>query len=137
MPVDVRFFGQHLHLHLYRTDFQIVDIGIQNAALFPGAAEQKVDGRHFQHLHISVVTGVDDPMFDLLDGKIVHRRLYPSGTSPMAFEVVGLRRVILFGRLGYYSSLFEEAEKAEDKGGKAFSRYADKRDEPQRQGCKA
>ncbi len=45
---------------LGRADFQIVDIGIQDAALFPGAAG-KVDGRHFQHLHISVVTGVMTP----------------------------------------------------------------------------
>ena len=110
MPIDIRFLGQYLHLHLYRADFQIVDVGIQDAALFPGAAEQEVNGRHLQHFHIPVVAGIEHPVFDLLDGEIVRRRLYPGGMSPAAFETIGFRRVILFGRLRYDPSLFEETE---------------------------
>ena len=71
VPVDVRPLGQHLELYLHRRNFQIADKGIDDTALFPGAAEQKVDRDHLDQLDIAVISGVDDAVGDLLNGNVV------------------------------------------------------------------
>ena len=49
--------------------------GIDDAPLFPGAAEQEVDGDHLHHLDVSVVFRVDDAVFYFADGQVVRYRV--------------------------------------------------------------
>ena len=73
--VDVRPLGQHLELHLDRGNLQVADKGVDDTALFPGAAEQEVDRNHLDQLDIAVVSGVDDAVGDLLNGDVVCQRV--------------------------------------------------------------
>ena len=107
MAVNVRPLGQHLELHLHRRNFQVADKGVDNAALFLGAAQQEVDRHHLQNLHIAVVPGVDDTMLDGFHRHIVRQRiegLYLRGQEclePVYFPLleIHLQPVPAFGGL--------------------------------------
>ena len=73
MTVDVGPFGQHFELDFCRRDFQIGDEGVDDTALFLGAAEQKVDRNHLHHLDVAVIFGVDNAVLYFLNRNIVRQ----------------------------------------------------------------
>ena len=94
--VDVRPLGQHLELHLDRGNLQVADKGIDDTALFPGAAEQKVDRDHLDQLDIAVISGVDDAVGDLFNRNVVGQWI--DGTHHLlrlqeCFELIQLSRL--------------------------------------------
>ena len=82
MAVDIRPSGQNLELEFDRADLQEAYEGVDNILLFPGASEQKVDGRYFNNFDIAVVFCINNAIFDLPDGKTgsgrIERRLFQS-----------------------------------------------------------
>ena len=75
MAVDIRALRQHLELYLDRGNFQIADKGIDDTALFLGAAEQEIDRNDFHDLYIAVVSGVDHTILDFFDGNIIRQQI--------------------------------------------------------------
>ena len=75
MAVDIRALSQHLELHLDRGNFQITDKGIDDTALFLGAAEQEIDRNDFHDLYIAVVSGVDHTLLDFFDGNVIRQQI--------------------------------------------------------------
>ena len=75
VTVDVRPLGQHLKLYLYGGNLEIGDEGIDDIALFPGAAEQEIDRDDLHHLDIAVVPCKDDAVVDFLNGNVLRQRV--------------------------------------------------------------
>ena len=71
MLVDVRPFGDHLDLQLYRADFQVADKAVDDPHLLPGTSEQEVDGLDFQDFYIPAIRCVDDTVGNLFNRKVV------------------------------------------------------------------
>ncbi|WP_431606521.1 hypothetical protein [Flavonifractor plautii] len=75
MPIDICPFGECLDLDFDRRYFEIADKGVNNAPLFPGASQKKVDRNDLKYLDIAVIFGIDDTMFNLFNGDIVRQRI--------------------------------------------------------------
>ena len=73
MPVNVRTFCQRLELHLDRSNFQIGNKGVNDAALLSRTAKQEVDGNHLYNLDIAVISCINDAVLNLLDRDIVRQ----------------------------------------------------------------
>ena len=67
MLIEVRTLCQHLKLYPDRTDLQVADKGVDNAPLFSGASEQKIDRHDLDQLDIPVILGVDNAVCDFFN----------------------------------------------------------------------
>ena len=69
ISIDIRFAGERLELQPHRADFQKAGKRVDDTTLLPWGAQQEVDGLNFQNLDVAVICGVQDAVFDFLDGK--------------------------------------------------------------------
>lgn len=71
----VSLAGEGLKLQPHRADFQKAGERVDDAALLPRGAQQKVDGLDFQNFDVAVICGVQDAVLNFLDGEQVIERL--------------------------------------------------------------
>ena len=71
MLIEVRTLCQHLKLYPDRTDLQVADKGVDNAPLFSGASEQKIDRHYLDQLDIPMILGVDNAVCDFFNRQVL------------------------------------------------------------------
>jgi hypothetical protein len=71
MSVYVRFLGEYLELNFRGADLEVGHKGVDDIPLFTGTAEKEVDWGHLDDFDKSMITGVNDPVAYIFDGKIL------------------------------------------------------------------
>lgn len=102
--IEVRTLCQHLKLDLDRADLQIADKGVDNAPLFSGTSEQKIDRYHLNQLDIPVILGVDNAVCNLFN-----RQILRYGVEKGRVRFASAVRLLLFRcfrRPGFLGMLF-------------------------------
>ena len=75
MSVHIRTFRDNLDLQLDRRNFEIADERIHDVPLLSCTAEQKVDRHDLQDLDKTVVSRIDDTVFNFLNRHIRRKRI--------------------------------------------------------------